>query len=735
MKRFTALLLLSMICLMSGCTKNDVANQTEETVLSTQNILQDMAYFSKKDVVFDDNFNINGSMFEENGMIYVMGYTFNEDQIIGTMAKLNTSDMSVTYEALPDEVWENVVDFVVTDTGIYIVQSTFDMDTFTESYTLSVVKDNTIISEKPLDTYLNLPDDFWGNIKIIAAGDNICIAASTQFAVISDESVTKLELPEEAVHLQAVNSETIRIITNTSLYNYSIVSGEITADLEKTNEVALLNGDKYYQAAGYDLYYSNQNGLYGFNFGETSVEIMNWVYNGLMYEQIGAVFITDPDHITLYGSSSRYGGRTLMAMEKYEGDLPEREVVRVSYVEDGRGIIPSAVIQFNASQVEYQIICEEYLSAHGGQYDSVMNQLDKDILTGTLADVLVLDSKESVDKYGSLELLTDLYTVMEDKDDLFGCIREYSETNGKLYAIPPDFYVDTLVVKTENLPEYDTWNSKSFLETASSLKENQHLFRGISRDKVQKWMLSTVIWEFIDMENGMCSFETEEFIDVIEYLSSLPEEYSVAYEDNGNHYITDEILFMSDERTSCIADYLRVKAQFGEDTPINYIGYPSVNGGVANISTQNIYYAINAGSNNLKGAWAFIEYLLSGDVVVDEMRGMQRFPSSKNTLEAWKESEGKLYYFFPTMEPDSYMTDIEPFDDNLGEGMYIQANDALFDEVSQWLDGLKIAKEIPADLSKIITEELSYFYNGVKSAEDTAHIIQSRVGIYLSEHN
>ncbi|MBQ7931882.1 MAG: hypothetical protein IJ334_12815 [Clostridia bacterium] len=175
MKRFTALLLLSMICLMSGCTKNDVANQTEETALSTQNILQDMAYFSKKDVVFDDNFNINGSMFEENGMIYVMGYTFNEDQIIGTMAKLNTSDMSVTYEALPDEVWENVVDFVVTDTGIYIVQSTFDMDTFTESYTLSVVKDNTIISEKPLDTYLNLPDDFWGNINIIAADDNICI--------------------------------------------------------------------------------------------------------------------------------------------------------------------------------------------------------------------------------------------------------------------------------------------------------------------------------------------------------------------------------------------------------------------------------------------------------------------------------------------------------------------------------------------------------------------------------
>jgi len=115
------------------------------------------------------------------------------------------------------------------------------------------------------------------------------------------------------------------------------------------------------------------------------------------------------------------------------------------------------------------------------------------------------------------------------------------------------------------------------------------------------------------------------------------------------------------------------------------------------------------------------------------MRGMQRFPSSRKTLEAWKESEGKLYYYFPSQEPNSYMTDIKPFDENLGEGMYVQANEVLFDEVSQWLDGLQITQELPSDVSDIITEELSYFYSGTKSAKDTVHIIQSRVGIYLSE--
>jgi len=732
MKRITALLLV-IIYLLSACTKNDMPNQNEETTPSIQDTVQDMAYFTKTDVIFNENFHTNGSMIKQNSMVYIMGYNSDEDSMIGTMAKLDTTDMSITYETLPDEIWNSVVDFAVTDAGIYIVQSTFDMDTFTESYTLILVKDNAIISETPLDTYLNLSEIFGGDVNIIAVGDTICLTASNQLASIQDGTVAKLELPEEAVYLNALNSDTVCIVTNTSIYNYSIASGELTADVEKSNEVAVLNGDKYYLAEGYDLYYSNQNGLYGYNFGGTSEEIMNWVYNGLMYEQIGSVFITDPNHITLYGSSSRYGSRTLMAMDKYEGDLPEREIIKISYIEDGRGIIPYAVIQFNASQVEYQVICEEYFSAHSGQYDSVMNQLDKDILTGNLADILVLDSKESVDKYGKLGLLTDLYTVMADKNDLFGCIRQHSETDGKLYAIPPEFYVDTLVVKAENLPEYDTWNSKAFLEIASSLDENQHLFRGISRGNVQDWMLSTVIWEFIDVENGMCSFETEEFIDVIEYLASLPEEYSVVYEDNANHYITDEILFMSDERTSCIADYLRVKAQFGEDTPISYIGYPSVNGGVANISTQNIYYAINENSNNQKGSWMFIEYLLSGDIVVDEMRGMQRFPSSRKTLEAWKESEGKLYYYFPSQEPNSYMTDIKPFDENLGEGMYVQANEVLFDEVSQWLDGLQITQELPSDVSDIITEELSYFYSGTKSAKDTVHIIQSRVGIYLSE--
>lgn len=69
-------------------------------------------------------------MIEQNGMIYSIGYISGENKITGTMAKLDTANMSVTYETLPDEIWNGVVDFAVTDNGIYIIsylrQSTED---------------------------------------------------------------------------------------------------------------------------------------------------------------------------------------------------------------------------------------------------------------------------------------------------------------------------------------------------------------------------------------------------------------------------------------------------------------------------------------------------------------------------------------------------------------------------------------------------------------------------------
>ena len=66
----------------------------------------------------------------------------------------------------------------------------------------------------------------------------------------------------------------------------------------------------------------------------------------------------------------------------------------------------------------------------------------------------------------------------------------------------------------------------------------------------------------------------------------------------------------------------------------------------------------------------------------------------------------------------------------------------LFDETEaakmlDWFDnkiGLPLTKSVQVEVSDIINEEISAYLSGIRTAEDCAGIIQSRVSIWLAEH-
>ena len=66
----------------------------------------------------------------------------------------------------------------------------------------------------------------------------------------------------------------------------------------------------------------------------------------------------------------------------------------------------------------------------------------------------------------------------------------------------------------------------------------------------------------------------------------------------------------------------------------------------------------------------------------------------------------------------------------------------LFDETEaakmlDWFDnkiGLPLTKSVKTEVADIINEEISAYLSGIRTAEDCAGIIQSRVSIWLAEH-
>ena len=57
-------------------------------------------------------------------------------------------------------------------------------------------------------------------------------------------------------------------------------------------------------------------------------------------------------------------------------------------------------------------------------------------------------------------------------------------------------------------------------------------------------------------------------------------------------------------------------------------------------------------------------------------------------------------------------------------------------EMKTMLDeiGMPAVNGVPAEIAEIVEEEISVFLGGASSAEDCAKKIQSRAGIWLSEH-
>ena len=65
-------------------------------------------------------------------------------------------------------------------------------------------------------------------------------------------------------------------------------------------------------------------------------------------------------------------------------------------------------------------------------------------------------------------------------------------------------------------------------------------------------------------------------------------------------------------------------------------------------------------------------------------------------------------------------------------------DDIDFDAIERWLDGAgapALQFAYPEELSNLISEEISAYLGGARSAEETAKMLQSRVSIYLAEQN
>ena len=134
------------------------------------------------------------------------------------------------------------------------------------------------------------------------------------------------------------------------------------------------------------------------------------------------------------------------------------------------------VIAYNRTNDQYRIVIKDYDSYNSYEdYTAGYNQLNNDIITGNMPDILITNNLP-VENYASKGLLTDIGKLIEQDEELSqvefvtSVIDAYS-VDGKLYYVIPTFNVRTMVGKTSVLGDKTSWTMADAQQLISTMPE------------------------------------------------------------------------------------------------------------------------------------------------------------------------------------------------------------------------------------------------------------------------
>ncbi|MBO4932940.1 MAG: hypothetical protein J6I42_12235, partial [Clostridia bacterium] len=244
---------------------------------------------------------------------------------------------------------------------------------------------------------------------------------------------------------------------------------------------------------------------------------------------------------------------------------------------------------------------------------------------------------------------------------------------------------------------------------------------------------------FIDEETNTCRFDSDEFIGLLEYLDTLPKTWEDAnklladYEEPGNRWAAYQTGHgaLTQNFISHVGSWVVREHRFF-DSNLVCIGYPTAEG--KNGSTVDMMpYVITSFCEMPELAWDFLESILLPDNF--QTFGV-RLPALRSQVEQICTDAYNWYFDVnPTGGLGSGLLSDKP-EVTPGKIRYLftEQHEREFLDFLDNIAGQPISTLSDDVITEILSEEITSFFGGAKTAEECANVIQSRVSIYLSEN-
>ena len=456
-----------------------------------------------------------------------------------------------------------------------------------------------------------------------------------------------------------------------------------------------------------------------------------WVKAGMLCRTDGEV-IQELGHLSQYGvdnlkSFAVVGDTSLLVTEKMVIVLEQGEAETQS--DKGSSLIMGAfeaqpdlkelIAEFNLNS-ESKIILKEF-------QDQV--QLNLAVLSGEV-DMIAGGNGEALMKFakqGYLVPMDDLIGDVLESGALFENAVKALEIRGKTYLIFPSFRIIGMILPKSVVEEMGEPQSISALIQVLDTLEDQSFYRRSTREFVIRYFFMNGIDEWVNLEQGSCSFETESFLELLAFVSR----YAADKDEMQANKADDPSLFSPyHEINRAISDNLCMQYE------INGTGKPfskySVEGALIPLPTQKTsgfafdaeeYFAVLASSKEKGLAEVFIRWILSTEY--------QR-----------KHAEKVNVSYGITIRKDVYEELTQKWmEEFIASSSYPEEEarrmaECIYMDVYQYAERADhVTGTFYRDIFNIIEEETAPYFAGDKDAETTAAHIQSRVSIFLAEQS
>lgn len=476
-------------------------------------------------------------------------------------------------------------------------------------------------------------------------------------------------------------------------------------------------------ASGRELYLADAKYLYVYEQDNKQLSrLLSFLQCGLDINDIDYICRLDEDRLLCAGKISN--GTELLILDK-SLETEKKETVKIAGMSGDDGELRAAVSEYNRGRHEYFIEFKDYGNIG-------IEGMMKDIMTGDAPDIYLLEWMDT-DSLIAGGFLEDLMPYME-KDDVLN--KDYfidgflgkTENDGRQYVLMRRFFISAMLCGSEAGEFVEASSARNIMpgliKKYEDMPQGTVLVSGISGVDMYDVIMSGCVSDFMDYNDGTCSFNSGDYSQILEFCRKIEEEYAAGADVEEN---------LSKDRALLTNRYIYGINDIQYDDVICgggscYVGYPA---------KENVYmkcagstFGMSALSEKKEAAWCIIKELMTGSYrrykhVADEggipvsRTEFDMMIKEASATEEYTAEDGATIYPQYVVMPDNIS--------------YGPATEKDIDILKKLIDCAVYNRDNKqaVDVTKDVAEQ---YIKGMKNLEDAINIIQDKAVKYVNEN-